>query len=84
MKPIIQSTILMGIISCSTYALADDTMSQATPTNHQMMKDCIEKQKMTDVNMSKAAMKRLCKEQLKQQKQSGVPSDPPVADAPKN
>jgi hypothetical protein len=34
--------------------------------------------------MSKAAMKRMCRDQLKQQKQTGTPPDPPPVDAPAN
>jgi hypothetical protein len=78
------SLALVGLSLCGTYALADDSMSRATPTHHQSMKDCIEKQKMTDVNMSQAEMKRLCKDQLKQQKQTGAPADPAPTDTPHN
>jgi hypothetical protein len=84
MSNTINSLVLVGLSFCGTYALADDSMSRATPTNHQAMKDCIQKQKMTDVNMSQAEMKRLCKEQLKQQKQNGTPADPAPTDTPHN
>jgi carbonic anhydrase len=80
----INSLVLVGLSVCGTYALAEDSMSRATPTNHQAMRDCIEKQKMTDVNMSQAAMKRLCKDQLKQQKQTGAAADPAPTDTPRN
>jgi hypothetical protein len=84
MNNTISSLVLAGLSLCGTYALADDSMSRATPTNHQAMKDCIEKQKMTDVNMSQAEMKRLCKDQLKQQKKTGAPADPAPTDTPHN
>jgi hypothetical protein len=60
--------------------IADDSMSRATPSKHQAMKDCIEKQKTADVNMSKSQMERLCKDELKRQKASG--GAPPPAPAP--
>ena len=84
MKNTISSLVLIGLSICGTYALADDSVSRATPTNHQAMQDCIQKQKMADVTMSKAAMRRICKDQLKQQKQAGIPVDPPPSDTPHN
>jgi hypothetical protein len=83
MNRILRCMLLLGVTVCGAQAMADDSMSRATPTDHQSMKDCIEKQKMTDVNMSKAAMTRICKDQLKQQKASGVPLDAPPTDTPK-
>jgi carbonic anhydrase len=80
----INSLVLVGLSVCGAHAFADDSMSQAAPTSHQMMKDCIERQKTADVNRSQAEMKRICKDQLKQQKQTGVPAEPPPTDAPHN
>ena len=84
MKNTISSLVLIGLSICGTYALADDSVSRATPTNHQAMQDCIQKQKMADVTMSKAAMRRICKDQLKQQKETGTPVDPAPTDTPRN
>jgi len=84
MNRTIISLALAGLSLCTAHAYADDSMSRATPTTHQMMKDCIERQKTADVNMSQAAMKRICKDQLKQQKQSGVPAEPAPTDTPRN
>jgi hypothetical protein len=84
MNRTITSLILVGLSVCGVHALADDSMSRATPTTHQMMKDCIERQKTADVNMSQAQMKRICKDQLKQQKQTGVPPEPAPTDVPHN
>jgi hypothetical protein len=63
-------------------AVADDSMTRVTPTDHQTMKDCIEKQKTADVTMSKSQMKRICKDELKRLKN---PSEqpPPSSDAPR-
>jgi hypothetical protein len=71
------------LVLFAAHAMADDS-SSATPTDHQMLKECIEHQKSADVAMSKAAMTRLCKDQLKQQKQSGTPPEPAPVDPPHN
>jgi len=84
MNRIISCIVLIGFSVYGAQAFADDSMSRATPTDHQMLKDCIEKQKTTDVNMSKAEMTRICKDQLKQQKKTGAPIDPPPTDTPHN
>jgi len=84
MNRTINSLLLVGLSACAAHASADDSMTRTTPTGHQMMKDCIERQKMADVTMSQAEMKRICKEQLKQQKQTGVPADPAPTDPPHN
>jgi pentapeptide MXKDX repeat protein len=66
------------------HALADDSMTRADMTKRQLMNDCMEKQKATDVTMSKTQMKRFCKDQLKQQKASGAFPEPPPVDTPHN
>jgi hypothetical protein len=82
----VASLILTGFTAClmGGQALADDSVSRATPTDHQMLKECIEKQKTADVTMSESQMKRICKDKLKQQKQSGTPAEPAPMDTPHN
>jgi hypothetical protein len=64
--------------------LADDSMTKVTMSKHQAMQDCLDQQKAADVTMSKAAMKRFCKDKLKEQKVTGdMPQQPPV-DTPHN
>jgi len=84
MKPIVAALTLIGFSVCSVQAFADDTVSRATPTDHQALKECIEKQKTADVTMSEDQMKRICKDQLKQQKKSGIPAEPAPTDTPHN
>ena len=84
MKRAVFPALIIGLACCSAQALADDSMSRVTPTSHQMMKDCIQKQKASDMTMSKAQMKQICKDQLKAQKQTGVPADAPPTDTPHN
>jgi hypothetical protein len=64
-------------------SLADDTPGRATPTKHQSLKACIEKQKTADVTMSKSEMTRICKDELKRQKELGE-STPPPSDTQRN
>jgi hypothetical protein len=70
----------------SSLALADDSMGRVTPTDSQLLKQCMERQK-TDANVtiSKADAKRYCKDELKRQKDTGAsserqPVDPPPAE----
>ena len=62
---------------------ADDTMTQSAPSKDQLMKDCVRKHQTDDVNLSKAQLNRLCKDELKQQKVTGTPPPPaPPTDGP--
>jgi hypothetical protein len=45
------------------------------------MKECIEKQKTADVTMSKSQMARICRDELRRQKELGE-STPPPTDTP--
>jgi hypothetical protein len=65
-----------------TQAFADDSI-RPTPSKHQSMQECIEKQKAADVTMSKSQMTRICKDELRRQKQLGE-STPPPSDTPRN
>lgn len=80
MKYLIPAAIAAVLLTGT--ALADDSMTHVTPTDHQTLKECIEKQKTADVTMSKSQMKRICKDELKRLK---TPSEQPPAtsDAPR-
>ncbi|HEY2686152.1 MAG TPA: hypothetical protein VGI93_21760 [Steroidobacteraceae bacterium] len=78
--PLFSIAILASIMT--TQCFADDAMSHATPNKHQQMKDCRYKHQMQDVNLSKSELDRVCKDELKAQKQSGA-TPPPPKDAPK-
>jgi hypothetical protein len=75
------SALLLICILTAGSSLADDAVSRATPTKRQSMKECIEKQKTADVTLSKAEMTRICKDELKREKEFGE-SAPPPSDAP--
>jgi hypothetical protein len=65
-------------------AFADDSMTSVTPTDSQLMKQCMERQKSdTNVTISKADAKRFCKDQLKRQKATGATSERAPVDAPR-
>jgi pentapeptide MXKDX repeat protein len=83
MNPLIHTVALAGLLVAG-HALADDSMSRASMTEQQAMKDCIERQKAGAVNMSKAQMKRLCRDKLKDQKKTGDMPEQPAADTPHN
>jgi pentapeptide MXKDX repeat protein len=81
---LVTSSLALAGLLVGGGVFADDTMSHATMTPRQAMKDCIERQKTADVNMSKAEMKRICKDKLKNQKATGDMPEQPPTDSPHN
>ena len=79
-KPLVLLALSAALVA--TTGLADEAMSHATPNKRQMMKDCRHKHQMQDVNLSNSELNRICKDELKAQKDSGA-SPPPPKDAPK-
>jgi uroporphyrinogen-III decarboxylase len=78
------AVLLSGIcVAADGLGVEEDAPSRATPTAHESMKDCMEKQKTANVTMSKSQMTRICKEELKRQRESGEIAPPPT-DAPRN
>ena len=74
-----------AVMMTGNRAFAEDTMKRTAMTDHEAMEVCMTKQKTsTDVTMSKSAMKRFCKDQIKQQKKTGTPIEPAPTDVPKN
>jgi hypothetical protein len=63
---------------------AADAPPASSMTKRQAMKDCIEQQKTVNMSMSKAEMKRICKDKLKVQKATGAMPEQPATDAPHN
>jgi hypothetical protein len=47
---------------CISLAQADEPAAKPTPSKHQMMKDCMAKQKASDGGMPKEDMKRNCRD----------------------
>jgi hypothetical protein len=69
---------LVPLLLAGAAAIADDSMSRVTPSDHQTIKECMAQQKSNNVAQSKSEMKRYCKDQLKQQKVTGDTPAPPV------
>jgi hypothetical protein len=81
MKPAIFALAPLALVT--SLACADDSMNRVTPTDHQLLKECMERQKTnTNVTVSKADAKRYCKDELKRQKATGAPPEKPPVDAP--
>ena len=83
MTQITLAAFAVAAVLAAGSSFGDDSVSRATPTKHQSLKACIEKQKTADVTMSKSEMTRICKDELKRQKELGV-STPPPSDTSKN
>jgi hypothetical protein len=79
---ITSSLALLSLMSVLAVPMshADDVMTRATPTKKEMMRDCIRKHQSSDVNLSKSALNRICKDEVKQERLTGTP--PPPTDAP--
>jgi len=52
----------MVLLCLGGISVADDAASAPTPTKHQMMKDCMAKQKASDGGQPKEEMKKSCKD----------------------
>ena len=83
MNRVVTTFALVGLVF-GTCVFADDAPPASSMTKHQAMKDCIEQQKTANISMSKAQMKRICKDKLKEQKATGDMPQQPAADAPHN
>ena len=76
--------LLSGLsVAADGLGIDEDAAGRATPTKHESMKDCIEKQKSSNVTMSKSQMTRICKDELQRQRRYGE-TTPPPADSPRN
>jgi hypothetical protein len=82
MRILFSLAFLTAAALLGTQAFADDSI-RPTPNKHQSMQECIEKQKTADVTMSKSQMTRICKDELKRQKELGE-STPPPSDTRRN
>jgi hypothetical protein len=54
------SLLLAGIAAVDVHA--DETASKPVATRHQMMKECMAKQKASDAGLSKEQMKKNCRD----------------------
>ncbi len=54
--------VLAAGLLCALPVRADDAASKPTPSRHQLMKECMAKQKASDGGMPKEDMKRNCRD----------------------
>ena len=54
--------LLAGIVAVTVDVRADEAASKPVATRHQMMKECMAKQKASDAGMSKEQMKKNCRD----------------------
>jgi hypothetical protein len=77
MRRFIPAVVAIAAVLSVGSSFADDSVNRTTPTKHQSMKACVEKQKTADVTMSKSEMTRICKDEIKRQKELGEGTPPP-------
>lgn len=74
---------LAPIALCASFAWSDDGMKRVTPTDQQLLKQCMERQKTSsNVTVSKSEAKRYCKDELKRQKETGASPERAPVDTP--
>jgi len=78
MGRLVASLVFAGLMCCSVQSLADDAPGQPAMTKHQMMKECMAKQKASESGMPKDKMRKACKDVTKTEKQNAdrAPSSP--------
>ena len=62
---LISSLLAAALAFAAVQARADEAPAPSTPTKHQLMKDCMAKQKASDGGMPKEDMKKNCKDLTK-------------------
>jgi hypothetical protein len=73
-------TLMFGaVLACTTGAQADDAPGSASA--HQLMKECMAKQKASESGKTRADMRKACKDVTKNEKQNDerAVGDPPAA-----
>jgi hypothetical protein len=54
--------LLAGIVAAAVDVHADEAVSKPVASRHQMMKECMAKQKASDAGLSKEQMKKNCRD----------------------
>jgi hypothetical protein len=60
--PLWSALLLAGIAAIAVDVHADEAASKPVATRHQMMKECMAKQKASDAGLSKEQMKKNCRD----------------------
>jgi hypothetical protein len=67
-QPLHRVLLLAATLACGGLVLADD--APAVPSSHQLMKDCMAKQKASESGKTRADMRKACKDVTKNAKQN--------------
>jgi hypothetical protein len=73
MKPFLPPALFGALLFAASPSFADDSAQPVsmTPQQHQVMKDCMARQKANDSTVSKADMKSACMAEMKPKMKSG-------------
>lgn len=77
------SIVFAGLVALSAQVLADDSTPTMTQ-KHQMMKECMARQKAKDSSVSKADMKAACKNEMSMKKDASDRTTDGQTDTPHN
>jgi hypothetical protein len=85
-RPLYTLALTASLVIAATQVQADDSAPKPVPSKHQLMKDCMAKQKASDGGMPKEDMKKNCKDvtQTEEQNDKVEHAAEQSADAPKN
>ncbi len=80
MSRLVVSLACAGFMCFGVQAFADDASGQPAMTRHQMMKDCMAKQKASGSGMPKEDMKKACRDVTKTEKENAdrAPASPTI------
>jgi hypothetical protein len=85
-RPLYTLALTASLVIAATQVQADDSAPKPVPSKHQLMKNCMAKQKASDGGMPKEDMKKNCKDvtQTEEQNDKVEHAAEQSADAPKN
>jgi len=78
-RSLCSALLLAGITAAAAGVHAEDAASRPVATKHQMMKECMAKQKASDAGLSKEQMKKNCKD-VTQTERENAKADKKTAD----
>jgi len=76
------NSIIFGLIPFGTITFAGESMNRAKAAR-QIIEECIHKQKAADANVSKVAMIKNCRQQLREQRTTAAFPERPPAETPR-
>jgi len=70
MTRLISALTCAATLLCTTQVQADDGAGKAVPSKHQLMKECMAKQKASDAGLPKEQMKKNCRDVTENQREN--------------